>query len=72
MNKDHNAQGFIEYFMNKCLELNTLLDYSKNLMKYIVALPNYIHHTLSLFNLTNLEEANVKVTHIESRGEYVQ
>ena len=47
------------------------LDTSKNLMKYIGALPSYIHYTLLLLNPTNQDEASVQATHIEIMGKNV-
>ena len=70
LNKGQNVQGFTEYF-RKSLELSIPLDASKPLMKYIGVLPNYIHHTLLLSNPTNLDEASVQATHIESSGKHV-
>ena len=67
-----NVQSFTEEFRNKALKMNVSLDTSKTLMKHIVPLPNYIRHTLLLLNPSNMDEASVQETHIESKGKYVQ
>jgi hypothetical protein len=70
--KGQNVQSFTEEFRKKALALNIPLDSPETLMKYIGALHSYIHHTLLLFNPTNLDEVCVQETHLESRGNNVQ
>ena len=72
LNKGQNIQNFMEEFRKRDLELKIRLDYLETLMKYVGALPNYFHHTLLLLNPTNLDEASVQETHIESMGKHVQ
>ena len=58
--------------MKKSLALNIPLDPYETLMKYIGALHSYIHHTLLLFNPTNLDKVFVQATHLEDRGKHAQ
>ena len=57
--KGKNVQSFKEEFRKKALGLNVPLDSLETLMKYIAALQSCIHHTLFLFNPTNLDEVCV-------------
>jgi hypothetical protein len=70
--KGQTVQSFTEEFRKKALSLNIPLDSCETLMKYIGALHSYIHHTLLLFNPTNLDEVCVQATHLENRGKHVQ
>ena len=72
LNTCQNVQGFTEDFRKKALELNILVDFPETIMKYIGALPNYIHHTLLLLNPTNLDEASVQSIYIECRVKHAQ
>ena len=69
--KGQNVQSFTAEFRRKALALNVSLDSPETLMKYVRALHSYIHHTLMLFGLTNLDEVSVKATHLENRGKNV-
>jgi hypothetical protein len=70
--KGQIVQSFTEEFRKKALSLNIPLDYYETLMKYIVTLQSYIHHTLLVFNPTSLDEVCVQVTHLENRVKHVQ
>ena len=45
----------------------TLL-HSRKSSQVIGGLHSYLHHTILMFNPTNLEEVCVQATHIESKG----
>jgi hypothetical protein len=70
--KGQTVQSFTKEFRKKSLALNNPLDSYETLMKYIGALHTYIHHTLLLFNPTNIDKFCVKFTHLENKGNHVQ
>jgi hypothetical protein len=69
--KGQNVQSFIDEFRKQALALNFHLYSYETLMKYIVALHNYIRHALLLFNPTNLDEVCMQETHLDSKGKNV-
>lgn len=70
--KYQNVQSFTEEFRKQELTLNIPLDSLETLMKYIGTSHNYLHHSLLLFDPTNLYEASVKAIHLENRGKHQQ
>ena len=43
----------------------------ETLLNFIGGLHSYLHHTIFMFNLTNLDEVCVQATHIESKWKNV-
>ena len=70
--KGQTVQNFIEEFRKQALALDVLLDTSEMLMKYMGSLHSYLCHSLLLFEPKSLDEASVKVVHLERRGEHEQ
>jgi len=70
--KGQTIYNFIEEFRKKALALNVPLDTSETLMKYIGSFHSYLHHSFLLFKPKIINEASVKVVHIESRGKHEQ
>ena len=66
--KDQNVQNFTKEFRKQALNLSIPLDSPEIVTKYIGSLHSYIHHSLILFESTTINEASVKVMHLESRG----
>lgn len=70
--KGKTVHNFIDEFRKQALALNVPLDTSEPLMKYIVSLHSYLYYSLLLFEPKSLDEASVKVVHLESRRKYEQ
>lgn len=52
--------------------MNVPLDTPETLMIYIASLHSYLRHSLLLFDPETLNEASVKVVHLESMGKHEQ
>lgn len=62
--KLQNVQSFIEEFRKQALNFGISLDSLETVIKYVGVLHSYIRHSLLLFMLTTIDEANVKSIHI--------
>ena len=59
-------QEYTNEFCNMDLMLDVPLTTQETLMKYIGGSPSYIHNTLFMFGLTNIDEVYVQATYIEA------
>lgn len=64
--KGQTIKNFIEEFRKQTLSLNVPLETSEMVMKCIGYLHNYLHHSFLLFEPKSINEASVKVLHIEN------
>lgn len=68
--KGQNVQSFTKEFRKQALALNICLNSPDTFIKYIGTLYSYLRHSLLLFDPTTLDEASVKVIHLESMGKH--
>lgn len=68
--KGKNVQNFTKVFRKQALPLNVPLDSLEPLMKYSGSLHGYFRHSLLLFEPKTLDEASVKVVHLERMGKH--
>ena len=66
--KGRNVQEYTQEFIKRGLILGITLYTQETLLKFVGGLHSYLHHTIFMFNPTNLDEVCVKATHIESKG----
>lgn len=66
--KGQNLKNFNEEFRKQALNLRIPLDSLEIVTKYINSSHIYIRHSLLLFDLATIDEANVKAMHLESMG----
>jgi hypothetical protein len=70
--KGKNVQAYTQEFKKKALALEIPLHTRETLLKYIGGLHSYLHHTILMFNPTNIDEVSVQATHLEaSKGKKV-
>lgn len=70
--KGQTVQNFTEEFRKQELALNVPLENFETLMRYIGSLHSFLRHSLLLFEPKSLDEASVKVVHLESREKHGQ
>ena len=66
--KGKSVQEYTQEFKKIELVLGLPLYTQETLLKYIGGLHSYLSHMILMFNLTNLDEVCVQVTHMESKG----
>ena len=66
--KGQNVQEYTQELRKRALILGIPLYTQETLLKFIGGLHNYLHHTILMFNPTNLDEVCVQAMHIESKG----
>ena len=62
--KGKNVQAYTQEFKRKALSLGIPLHTPKILLKYIGGMHPYLHHTILMFNPTNIEKVSVQATHL--------
>jgi hypothetical protein len=54
------------------LSLGIPLHTPETLLKYIGGMHSYLHHTILMFNSTNIDEVSIQATHLEAnKGKHV-
>jgi hypothetical protein len=70
--KGKNVQAYTHEFKRKELSLGSPLHTPETLLKSIGGMQSYFHHTILMFNPTNIDEVSVQDTHLEaSKGKHV-
>jgi hypothetical protein len=64
--KEKNVQAYTQEFKKKTLALEIPLYTHETLLKYIEGLHYDLHHTILMFNPSNIGEVLVKATHLEA------
>jgi hypothetical protein len=71
--KGKNVQAYTQEFKRKALSLGIPLHTPETLLKYIGGMHSYLHHTILMFNPTNIDEVSVQATHLEAnKGKHVE
>ena len=62
-----DIQYYTQYFKKKTLAVEFSLHSSETLIKYIAGLHSYLHHTILMFNSTNIDKVSIQATQLEAR-----